>query len=76
MLDFKINNATKKKIDFVGSVPEKELINLYRNASLFIFPSFYEGFGLPPLEAMASGCPSLYRIREVYQKFVEMLHTI
>ena len=56
-LNFKINNATRKRIEFVGNVPENELVNLYTNASLFIFPSFYEGFGLPPLEAMASGCP-------------------
>ncbi len=33
------------------------MVNLYRNASLFVFPSFYEGFGLPPLEAVACGCP-------------------
>jgi len=36
---------------------EKELAELYRNAFMFVFPSLYEGFGLPPLEAMASGCP-------------------
>ena len=36
-------------------VSEKELDNLYKNASLFVFPSLYEGFGLPPLEAMARG---------------------
>lgn len=33
------------------------LINLYQNAKLFVFPSFYEGFGFPPLEALACGCP-------------------
>ncbi len=36
-------------------VDDKELDNLYRNASLFVFPSLSEGFGLPPLEAMARG---------------------
>ncbi|SFG89715.1 Glycosyltransferase involved in cell wall bisynthesis [Desulfotomaculum arcticum] len=33
------------------------LINLYKNASCFVYPSLYEGFGLPPLEAMHHGCP-------------------
>lgn len=36
---------------------EDELVELYRNASAFLFPSLYEGFGLPILEAMACGCP-------------------
>ncbi len=33
------------------------LANLYKSAALFVYPSLYEGFGIPPLEAMASGCP-------------------
>jgi glycosyltransferase involved in cell wall biosynthesis len=40
-----------------GFVGEKELDDLYKNASLFVFPSLYEGFGLPPLEAMKRGIP-------------------
>lgn len=40
-----------------GKVTEKQLLALYQHASLFIFPSVYEGFGLPPLEAMACGVP-------------------
>jgi glycosyltransferase involved in cell wall biosynthesis len=43
----------------LGFVPDEELNVLYRHASWFIFPSLYEGFGLPPLEAMANGCPVL-----------------
>ncbi len=42
---------------FLGSVPNEELVYLYNAARLFVFPSFYEGFGLPPLEAMACGTP-------------------
>jgi glycosyltransferase involved in cell wall biosynthesis len=41
----------------LGFVPDKTLAVLYRLASVFVFPSLYEGFGLPPLEAMASGTP-------------------
>ena len=38
---------------------DEQLVNLYRNAIAFIFPSFYEGFGLPILEAMTSECPTI-----------------
>jgi len=44
-------------VRFFGFVPDKTLAALYRLASVFVFPSLYEGFGLPPLEAMASGTP-------------------
>jgi glycosyltransferase involved in cell wall biosynthesis len=44
-------------VRFFGFVPEETLAVLYRLASAFVFPSLYEGFGLPPLEAMASGTP-------------------
>jgi glycosyltransferase involved in cell wall biosynthesis len=40
-----------------GRVSREELASLYRRASALVFPSLYEGFGQPPLEAMASGCP-------------------
>lgn len=40
-----------------GVIPAAELASLYRRAAVTVFPSLYEGFGLPPLEAMASGCP-------------------
>ncbi len=42
---------------FIGFVSEEEKLALYRGARAFIFPSTYEGFGLPPLEAMACGVP-------------------
>ena len=38
---------------------DKDLVTLYKQAEAFIYPSLYEGFGIPPLEAMAAGCPVL-----------------
>ena len=46
-----------KYVRFLGFVPSDTLSILYRLADAFVFPSLYEGFGLPPLEAMASGTP-------------------
>jgi glycosyltransferase involved in cell wall biosynthesis len=46
-----------KHVRFFGFVSDKTLAVLYRLARVFVFPSLYEGFGLPPLEAMASGTP-------------------
>lgn len=47
------------RIIHIENVSEKELIQLYNTAKLFLFPSHYEGFGLPPLEAMKCGLPVL-----------------
>jgi len=44
-------------VESVGYVTQDELASLYRRASALVFPSLYEGFGQPPLEAMACGCP-------------------
>jgi glycosyltransferase involved in cell wall biosynthesis len=46
-----------KYVRFFGFVPDRTLAILYRLSAVFVFPSLYEGFGLPPLEAMASGTP-------------------
>lgn len=56
-LGFPINQRIRNKIEFIGHPNDDRLAALYRNASLLAFPSLYEGFGLPPLEAMACGCP-------------------
>jgi glycosyltransferase involved in cell wall biosynthesis len=46
-------------IDALGFVDDEQLRRLYRGASVFVYPSYYEGFGLPVVEAMASGTPVL-----------------
>ncbi len=45
------------RIDFLGYVKDEELPDLYRDAAAFMYPSRFEGFGLPPLEAIQAGCP-------------------
>jgi len=47
----------KSNLVHAGQVSDGELRALYEHAECFVFPSFYEGFGLPPLEAMHCGCP-------------------
>ncbi|XRP97070.1 glycosyltransferase family 4 protein [Methanocaldococcus sp. 16A] len=47
----------QKEVIFTGYVPDEDLPGLYNAADLFVYPSLYEGFGLPPLEAMACGTP-------------------
>lgn len=46
-----------KHVRFLGFQPQETLASFYRLANVFVFPSLYEGFGLPPLEAMACGTP-------------------
>jgi glycosyltransferase involved in cell wall biosynthesis len=47
----------EKHVAFLGRVPSEDLVYLHNAASLFVYPSFYEGFGLTPLEAMNCGTP-------------------
>jgi glycosyltransferase involved in cell wall biosynthesis len=51
--------ASQANIHFLGRISDKKLVQLYNQATCFIFPSIYEGFGLPPIEAMNCGCPVL-----------------
>jgi len=52
-----IINSDKENISYLGFISDRELAKVYNAASCFVFPSFYEGFGLPPLEAMACATP-------------------
>lgn len=47
------------EIIFTGYIGDEDLVKLYNAAKLFVYPSMYEGFGLPPLEAMSCGCPAI-----------------
>lgn len=51
------SEALRSRIIFTGYVPDSDLSSLYTGATAFLFPSLYEGFGLPPLEAMQCGVP-------------------
>lgn len=52
-----IQTRVEQRVRFLGFVPIDTLRIFYESAAAFVFPSLYEGFGLPPLEAMASGTP-------------------
>lgn len=49
--------AGAENVIFAGRLPDEQLSALYQHATAFVFPSLYEGFGVPPLEAMLFGCP-------------------
>ncbi|MGE4497180.1 MAG: glycosyltransferase family 4 protein [Deferribacterales bacterium] len=49
--------SLKNRVFFTGYIDDADIPSVYAAASVFVFPSLYEGFGIPPLEAQASGCP-------------------
>ncbi len=57
VLAYKENSKDSEKIIFTGYFPSEDLIDLYKLASLFVMPSFFEGFGIPLVEAMACNIP-------------------
>lgn len=59
LLDLCRQYGVVDRVVFVGRVPEEDLPSLYRGALALVFPSLYEGFGLPVIEAMACGTPVL-----------------
>lgn len=68
-------------LTWAGYVSDGELKGLYSNAKAFVFPSFYEGFGIPPLEAIASGCKNIFVsntscLPEIYYKEVQLINPL
>jgi glycosyltransferase involved in cell wall biosynthesis len=65
-----LSNHIDSSIRILGHVDDKALSHYYRHADLFVYPSLYEGFGIPPLEAMSHECPVLLSdippLREIY----------
>lgn len=58
-LDMILGEAARKRLRFLGYADREDLRRLYAGARAFLFPSLYEGFGLPALDGMAAGCPTL-----------------
>ncbi|MCD8478890.1 MAG: glycosyltransferase family 4 protein [Candidatus Cloacimonetes bacterium] len=57
VLDYHANMKDRERVHFPGFVSGDDIAALYQNAALYVFPSLYEGFGIPLLEAFASGIP-------------------
>ena len=55
--ELRARTAALANVHFAGPLDDAALHDLYRRAALFLFPSLYEGYGMPVLEAMAAGCP-------------------
>jgi len=55
--DFAKNLGLENEVIFMGTVDDVKMAELYNSAALLVYPSLYEGFGYPPLEAMSCGCP-------------------
>lgn len=71
-LDKLINkNKLNDKIVFIGYVDDEDLSSLYTMAEIFIYPSIYEGFGLPVLEAMSCECPTITSNKTALVEVVE-----
>jgi glycosyltransferase involved in cell wall biosynthesis len=58
-------------VRIIGAIPQEDLPYLYKMARLFVYPSLYEGFGLPPLEAMSCGTPVLASNRSSIPEIID-----
>jgi glycosyltransferase involved in cell wall biosynthesis len=66
-----LNHPYRNFIIEKGYVEDEELIKIYQNADVFLFPSFYEGFGLPVLEAMKCGVPVVVSKNEIFMEITK-----
>ena len=57
LIQFISENKMAEKVSFLTDVPERDLAGIYKMATLSVYISVFEGFGLPVIESMASGCP-------------------
>lgn len=73
--DINFEEILNPHIEFTGYVDDNKLVELYNRAEIFVYASFFEGFGIPPLEAQACGCvcvvSNLTSLPEVYKDSVE-----
>lgn len=60
--------SSDQSVIFAGRLRDEEIAALYARATAFVFPSLYEGFGVPPLEAMAFGCPVIASTAEAVKE--------
>ena len=69
----KIGSLPENSVSFTGKINETELKNIYKSAKVLVQPSLYEGFGMPPLEAMSLGTPVIMSdipvFKEIYRDF-------
>lgn len=70
-----VDRGLSSQVTFFGRADDKELVLLYRNAQALIFPSLMEGFGLPPLEALACGCPVIASDIPVHREILQDMVT-
>lgn len=73
-IDNLLENVCKNTLDnicFTGFIDDNDLPAVYKMARLFVFPSLYEGFGIPPLEAIACGTPALVSDLPVFQEIFQ-----
>lgn len=69
-IDLDITNL--KNVKFIGYISDEDFVLLAKNCKAFLFPSFYEGFGIPPLEAMSVGAPIIVSdipvLKEIFEE--------